>query len=240
MFRLMRKLSAFTLIELVTVMAVIVVLTGIVLSVATHANQKGAGIRALGEIKAIETACEKYRADNGIYPQDFKPGTVGAPGVLGRTDTLSPKKHFDPTSQEYADAGEFLYKELSGDKMGASDVPDGVAEKEEKVYMREFEQRMLKLERDKNDKNKIIRVYYFQDPWGNPYGYSTAAIHDEQEFQAKVREGKGGAARKSGQEMLGFNASSFDLWSTAGNKPSRVPSDDKAKELEWAKWKKNW
>jgi prepilin-type N-terminal cleavage/methylation domain-containing protein len=242
----MRKQSAFTLIELVTAMAVILVLTGLVLSIASYATQKSNKIRTQGEIKMLETACETYKADYGSHPQDADTsGSGGAGGgasgeSTSKTDMLSPKEHFVPTEEVYAEAGEFLYKQLSGDKKGSGDDPDGIPDSDEKVYVKELDPRILKIDRDKNDRNKILKVHYFQDPWGNPYGYSTAALHDEQEFQADLRKGKKDAARKSGEDLSGFNADSFDLWSTAGSKPRKNPSNPKDKELEWAKWIKNW
>jgi prepilin-type N-terminal cleavage/methylation domain-containing protein len=240
----MRKHSAFTLIELITAMAVILVLTGLVLSIAGYANQKSNKIRTQGEIKMLETACETYKADFGSYPQDTDtsagPGAPAGGGSTSKTDELSPKKHFIPTDEEYAEAGEFLYKELSGDKKGTGDDPDGIPDSDEKVYVKELDPRILKIDRDKNDRNKILKVHYFQDPWGNPFGYSTAALRDEQEFQAKLRKGDKDSKRQSGDELSGFNADSFDLWSTAGSKPRKNPSNPKDMELEWAKWIKNW
>jgi type II secretory pathway pseudopilin PulG len=239
----MRKQSAFTLIELITAMAVIIVLTGLVLSIASYATQKSNKIRAQGEVKMLETACEAYKAEYGVYPQDVEStpaGGGGGGGSMSKTDNLSPKKHFIPTDKEYEEAGEFFYKQLSGDKRGTGEDPDGIPDKDEKVYVKEIDPRILKIERDKTDKNKIIKVHYFQDPWGNPFGYSTAAAHDEQEFRAELRKGKKDAIRKTGEELSGFNADSFDLWSTAGSKPSQNPADQKTMELEWAKWIKNW
>ena len=231
----MKKFSAFTLIELITAIAIICVLTGIVLAIAGFANQRGAMVRARSEIRTFETACERYKADNGVYPRDTRPAAVSL------TDTLSPKKHFHSATVEYADAGKVLYKELSGDKKGlADDDPDGVPENGEKVYIPDLDRRTVKVDRDKNDKNKIIKVYYFQDPWGNPYGYSTAAAREEEEFQTELRQGRADSSRKSGADLSGFNASSFDMWSTAASKPKPLPANDQQRELAWAKWATNW
>src|SRR6266705_872017 len=62
--------SAFTLIELVVVVGIILILASLVLSTAGYARKKGARARAETEIAAISAACESYRADNGVYPRD--------------------------------------------------------------------------------------------------------------------------------------------------------------------------
>src|SRR5437867_12835134 len=60
--------SAFTLIELVVVVGIILILAGLVLSTAGYARKKGARARAETEIAALSAACESYKADHGIYP----------------------------------------------------------------------------------------------------------------------------------------------------------------------------
>src|SRR4029077_18242213 len=69
--RLTNRLSgAFTVIELIVVVTVIVILTGLVLSTAGYARKKGARARAETEIAALSAACESYKADNGVYPNN--------------------------------------------------------------------------------------------------------------------------------------------------------------------------
>lgn len=62
------KTSAFTLIELLIVIAIIAVLAGLVLGAAGSVQKKGARSRAESEIAAIGAALENYKADNGDYP----------------------------------------------------------------------------------------------------------------------------------------------------------------------------
>src|SRR5439155_21429470 len=61
---------AFTLIELIVAITIIIILTGLVLSTVGYAQKKGARARAETEIAAMSAACESYKADNGIYPRD--------------------------------------------------------------------------------------------------------------------------------------------------------------------------
>lgn len=62
--------SAFTLIELLIVIAIIAVLAGLVLGAAGSVQKKGARSRAEAEIAALEAALESYKADNGDYPSN--------------------------------------------------------------------------------------------------------------------------------------------------------------------------
>jgi len=64
------KTSAFTLIELLIVIAIIAVLAGLVLGAASSVQKKGARSRAEAEIAAIGAALESYKADNGDYPSN--------------------------------------------------------------------------------------------------------------------------------------------------------------------------
>src|SRR6476469_5087799 len=61
--------SAFTLIELLIVMAIIIVLAGLILATANYVQKKGYRSRAEAEIAAISAALENYKADNGVYPR---------------------------------------------------------------------------------------------------------------------------------------------------------------------------
>lgn len=57
-----------TIIELIIVIMIILILAGLVLSVSSYVQNKGARARAETEIAAMSAALESYKADNGIYP----------------------------------------------------------------------------------------------------------------------------------------------------------------------------
>src|SRR5688572_26829665 len=116
-----RSSSAFTLIETVTAMAIILILTGLVISISGYVQKKGSQARCSGEIAMLGAAAESYKADNGGYPQD-----VEASASESNTDRLSPKQHFNPATDEYEKASRFFYKQLTGDKEGeaADSDPD--------------------------------------------------------------------------------------------------------------------
>src|SRR5438094_1190555 len=147
-----RHYNAFTLIELVVVVGLILVLTGLVLSTAGYARKKGARARAETEIAAMSAACESYKADNAIYPRNS-----------GSSDSLDAQMSGDPTT--YQAASLYLYKQLSGDTNANFQPPAGA-----RSYFT-FKLQMLEGPRDAN--GNLTGVSYIKDPFGNSYGYST-------------------------------------------------------------------
>jgi prepilin-type N-terminal cleavage/methylation domain-containing protein len=143
--------SAFTVIELLVTITIILVLAGLVLATSGYVQTKAKRSRAEAEIAAISAALENYRADNGIYPTDTTNGT---------TNTLDARTMFDSNAAQYAAASFFLYRELSGDPLG-NRVPTG------KSYF-SFKPNML-LPTD-----QAQAVTAIADPLGHSYGYSTA------------------------------------------------------------------
>src|SRR2546423_7445793 len=95
-----RHYNAFTLIELVLVVGIIIVLAGLVLSTVGYARKKGARARAETEIAAMSAACESYKADNGVYPQQ-----------ASSTDMLDARLSGSPST--YQTASLYLYEQLS-------------------------------------------------------------------------------------------------------------------------------
>src|SRR6516164_4549094 len=91
--------NAFTLIELILVVGIIIVLAGLVLSTVGYARKKSARARAETEIAAISAACENYKADNGIYPRGpasaIPIGAITIPA--NATDNLNARTRGDPT-----------------------------------------------------------------------------------------------------------------------------------------------
>jgi type II secretory pathway pseudopilin PulG len=140
-----RRDNAFTLIELIVVIGIIIVLTGLVLSTAGYARKKSARARAETEILAMSAACENYKADNAVYPANSD------------TNTLNAQTSLDPSAYQAASLS--LYNALFGATAG-SRTPTT------KSYFA-FKPNML-FPADQNQP-----VQYIQDPFGNSYGYST-------------------------------------------------------------------
>jgi len=140
--------AAFTILELLIVIAIIIALAGLVLATVGYVQKKGARSRAEAEIAAISAALESYKADNGIYPTD-----------ASTTETL------DPASinlTNYAAASLYLYKQLTGDTSANRQPPAGA-----KSYFT-FKPNMLA------PPGGTGNVTAIRDPFGNSYGYSTA------------------------------------------------------------------
>jgi len=141
------RFDAFTLIELILVLGIVTVLTGLVLSMAGYARKKAATTRAGAEIAAMSAACENYRADNGIYPANSD------------TNTLNAQTSFNPSA--YQAATLYLYNALFGATAGSRTPNTGA-----KSYF-VFKANML------FPADQTQAVQYIQDPFGNSYGYST-------------------------------------------------------------------
>lgn len=63
------KSSGFTLVELLTVIAIIMILAGIVVGVQRGVYSSQANAKARAEIQTIATALERYKAAHGTYPR---------------------------------------------------------------------------------------------------------------------------------------------------------------------------
>jgi type II secretory pathway pseudopilin PulG len=142
---------AFTVIELLITITLILVLAGLILATSGYVQTKVKRSRAEAEIAAITAALENYRADNGTYPTDTTNGT---------TNALDARTTFNPTAAQYSAASLFLYKELSGDPAGNRAPTD-------KSYFT-FKPNMLL------PKEQTQAVTAIADPFGVSYGYSTA------------------------------------------------------------------
>src|SRR5438034_4383037 len=145
---------AFTLIELIVVITVIIMLTGLVLSTVGYAQKKGARARAETEIAAMSAALESYKADNGVYPRDNTTNQY--------TDTLDARQKTDATQTVYQNASLYLYNTLFGATNGSRNPDVGA-----RSYFT-FKANQL------SPSDQTQPVAFIRDPFGNSYGYSTA------------------------------------------------------------------
>jgi prepilin-type N-terminal cleavage/methylation domain-containing protein len=216
--------AAFTLIELVIVMAIILVLAGLILATSNYVQKKGYRSRAEAEIAAISAALENYKADNGVYPRDANTDALAA--VRDQSYSTKTPPDPNPTSYDadprnsgagvtaYKAASFSLYGQLSGNLNGDRSTFTG------KSYF-QFKPNMLYPAGGAGTVTALI------DPFGNVYGYSTA--------KAKYNE------NSAANPNYGFNPT-FDAWSTAGTgaDPSLSDSAKAADAAYEAKWIKNW
>ncbi|HSI11315.1 MAG TPA: prepilin-type N-terminal cleavage/methylation domain-containing protein [Chthoniobacter sp.] len=223
MIRSPRSSSAFTLIEMITVIAIIAIIAGLILAVNGLVQKKSAMARAEGEIRTISSALESYKTDNGGYPQG---GPITNPTA---TDLLDPRKApgdaTDTTSSgKMAQSSLYLYEQLSGDTDGNGTIDSTETSKN---YLPDF----FKQSRLGGPKinGKVTPIQYIMDPFGNPYGYSTAGLLVEQEYRTLLSTNASASRSVTNSKgTQGYNPT-FDLWSTAGDTTGNT-----------AKWAKNW
>jgi prepilin-type N-terminal cleavage/methylation domain-containing protein len=153
--------ASFTLIELLTVMAIIAILASLILYAGSAVITKGMRSRASSEIQAMSTALEGYKTDNGIYPPSSSSSfvtnyttvdvaTVGAAGY-------------------YILSSETIYQALSG-QTNFLDAPVG-----NKAYM-SFRANQLGNVSAPIGTTTAGATTYVQDPFKYSYGYSTGYV----------------------------------------------------------------
>ncbi len=152
--------EGFTLLELLTVVAIIIVLAGLILSGMGYAQQKSASERARAEIAALSLAIEAYKIDFGDYPRFSNSGT----GT--NTNSLAPGSTVAPTNAAYIQNATILYQALVGDTTGS-----GITSTNQRAYF-QFKADMLS-----SGTTPASGSTYVIDPFGYAYGYSTLANH---------------------------------------------------------------
>jgi prepilin-type N-terminal cleavage/methylation domain-containing protein len=206
---------AFTIVEILVVMAIILVLAGLVLATSSYVQNKGARSRAEAEIAAMSAALENYKADNGIYPRDANTDLLAAVtdqnfSTKNPPDPVPSSYNSDPGASNpdrpiYSNASFALYAQLSGNLNGDRSTVT------QKTYF-VFKPNMLYPAGGTGTVTAIV------DPFGNSYGYSTAKVKYNENPGANLDHG--------------FNPT-YDLWSTAG-------TDTAVKSSYEQKWIKNW
>jgi len=201
-----RSRAAFTLIELIIVIGIIVFLAGLILGVSGYVQEKGKRARAEAEIAAMSAALESYKADNGIYPRDGNTDVLTAvsdqgfstknPPDPGPTSYNADPTRTDAAALKYRSASFSLYAQLSGNISGDRSTVT------QKTYF-QFKPNML------YPKGGTGTVAAILDSFGNVYGYSTAKVNDSTQ---------------------GFNPT-YDMWSTGGTNAA----DKAAYEQKWIK-----
>jgi prepilin-type N-terminal cleavage/methylation domain-containing protein len=226
-----RTSRAFTLIEMLTVMAVIIILAGIVIPVYNLVQIKGARAKATAQIQAITVGCEKYQADCGSYPQTTD------------TNTLDPRVHGDPNNALYKAASLTLYRALSGDLDGNRSItaddgrfnidgnllsPVPATPAKPTAYCPEL------LNPDRVAVSSTGRVLFLKDPFGNSFGYSTKGAVVDQQYQIELAK----SASASRPAAAGYQPT-YDVWSTAGKSNLTTAAIGTSAD-ETNIWVKNW
>ena len=215
---------AFTLIELIAVMSIILILAGLILGIAGHAQHEASVKRAEAEIKGLSAAIEAYKVDNGAYPRS------------DATDTLNPQMDFDPGmmgNNKYQLASEYLYQCLSGNQ-----PPVAGATTTTKSYFF-FKSNQIASPNGTSTTNANSPYEYIQDPFGFSYGYSTAYLKAADTSSTDPNTA-------TPITTSGYNPT-FDLWSTAGyaatggkGTPTNTGNSSSRAALYSNLWEKNW
>ena len=92
-----RPVAAFTLIELLAVITIIGILAGLTLGAAGAVRRHGATSTAKAEVAALQAACDRYFADNNLYPLNT---------------SVNPASSVAPSG--YTPAGQALFTNLVG------------------------------------------------------------------------------------------------------------------------------
>jgi prepilin-type N-terminal cleavage/methylation domain-containing protein len=220
--RSLRRPGGFTLIELLAVMAIIAVLAGLILSLSGFANKRGALSRAQSEIQAISAACESYKADNGSYPHQLLAVSGSIPTISGTvpSDILYPagssaNGNSSSSNSLYINASLELYEALTGDLncTGTGGRP-GVTN-----YIVGLKQDVFGRTNMSGAVSAGNPVYYLSDPFGNSYGYSTAAATI---YSSAIASGSTAVVAETAAAAVGYNPT-YDLWSTGGQSSNPFP-----------------
>jgi prepilin-type N-terminal cleavage/methylation domain-containing protein len=138
-----RTIKAFTLIELLIVVAIIAILAAIAVPNFLEAQTRAKVSRAKADIRSIATAMEVYRLDNNAYPTMLSPGfTGGVPPLAGSNlkwwyvpDHLSTPVSYLTTAD--------LRCPFGGDRARANDFPDQIWRRFSHENIRELEAKYL-------------------------------------------------------------------------------------------------
>jgi prepilin-type N-terminal cleavage/methylation domain-containing protein len=139
-----RATRGFTLLELLAVIAIIAVLSGIVIGVGRRASESGKTARAKAELAAIGAALETYKRSYGDYPRILSDSMLSAD---------SP-------------AGEALYAALNGQRGPQLGAPMWDSSKRQRVLLEKARFTLANPTAADDATNALL------DPWGNPYRYA--------------------------------------------------------------------
>jgi prepilin-type N-terminal cleavage/methylation domain-containing protein len=157
--RACHRLASFTLIELLTVIAIIGILAALTLMAGEAVMNQAARSRAKSEIQAMSAALESYKADNGTYPLT---NTFSGTNAYATVDPSVLPNNYEYSSQ-------LLYEALSG-KINFEDTPVAGGAKS---YMAFKKNQLGNYTATANSGYSGSTSTYVQDPFGNPYGYYT-------------------------------------------------------------------
>lgn len=149
----------FTLVELLTVIAVIAILAGIAVPVVVGMQSKGKETSARADMNAIKMALTQFKADYSVWPQCSPDSSLTASNDLLITTPYTPGSSLDKAEEAYDN----ITQCLTNNKVDAS-TPTAPSS----LYGNSKKRRYL------DPPAKTVEVnsktgYYKLDPWGRRY-----------------------------------------------------------------------
>jgi len=193
--------AAFTLIELMAVITIIVILAALVVGALGFVQDRQAKNKAQVQMSLISKALEEFKLDNGFYPPGQKDAKTGGVG---------PKDNVDPTNLATATVqSKALYQALFWDTdydgTGAIKTNGERDDDDQKNYLPDLNSTSTKQGWISGTGANAFIV----DPWGFPYAYRSAV-------------------QKDGTPFTPTQNPDFDLWSFGKNSksnPSKTHKD---------------
>lgn len=210
--------NAFTLIELITVVSVIVILFALVAGGYTYADHFSKRSRTEIAIKAVRSGLETYKEKFGSYPQPANPDTSVA---------IAKKSYI-------AGGGACLYQALSGDGFDQIKGATGQGQPTSDGNLDDSETASLVMvDMPREIWVKADGLYFMADGFGHPLRYIKAAPT---------------VAATPGQQPPApttINIGTYDVWSYADDTTNltatslQAAGSDSGNRLD-TKWIKNW
>jgi len=140
---------AFSLIEMLAVISIIVILASIVIGGMGFVTEKQAKAKAQIQMALLSKALEEYKLDLGVYPP-----TINSPKGEGNSKILF----------------KALYWDSNNDGLGAPEG-DAPGDANQKIYLQELDPAMNKQGWTSGKPSVTTKII---DPWGNEYRYRSA------------------------------------------------------------------
>lgn len=142
--------AAFTLIELMVVITIIVILAGLVVGGMEYANQRSATEKAKVQIALLTKGLEEYKLDMGAYPA---------------TDNISGSLTTSAGSSTSSIIFKALYWDSDNDGIGVTGSPPDT---DQRIYLPELDPATSKQGWTTGNASATTTI---TDPWGNQFCY---------------------------------------------------------------------
>jgi len=215
----MKKRSAFTLIELLAVVAIIVLLSAILLAAVSAVRKSQTCKTAAAEIEALKLALEKYREDFGDYP----PSTLAELGINTADTTNEGNKALLVSLATTEKRGPYLPTHMLEDSARTRQTRDTVPDADDWAFG-----------------DDVIRDLL--DLWGTPYFYfhnrdyseETSQLTDVQTaHEPPVAANKWQVSAVCETDGVYFSPYSFQLWSAGPDETNNYGDADSDDLTSW-------